>query len=535
MINIKQLSFQYPQTSHKVLDNVTLDIPEGTLTLVTGASGSGKSTLLRCINGLVPHFSGGVISGEIRVFGSDPIGEGVAVMAGKVGFVFQEPEAQFVFDTVEDEIVFSLENMGMSREDMDRSINQVLYELGLSDLRHRKINTLSGGEQQKVSIASALVAHPKVLVLDEPTSQLDPISADEVLKFMLDLKSQQNLTVLISEHRLERLLPYADLILNLAVNKTIHFGDPQQVLPEMDQVPPIIEIAQRFGLSPLPLTPETFPKISTDLLPSSNKQSHYDPTNKAEILLSVQKLINSFENRTILKEVDLDLQGGEILVLMGPNGSGKTTFLRSVLKLIPSSGDIFLNGVAIKNLHFSEVIQNIAYLPQNPNDLLFAESIIDELKITLKNHGRDFNSINYSKFLEHFGLADKGSQYPRDLSVGERQRTALAAITVHDPKIIFLDEPTRGLDYHAKRSLSGLFQQWRGQGKAILLVTHDVEFAAQLADRVAVLKRGQFIFVGSPADAFTKIHGYQTQTAQLFPNKGWITPKDIENTTKPSF
>ena len=194
-----------------------------------------------------------------------------------------------------------------------------------------------------------------------------------------------------------------------------------------------------------------------------------------------------------------------------------------------------LNGVDIKNLHFSEIIQNIAYLPQNPNDLLFAESIIEELKITMKNHRREINSINYFEFLDHFGLAEKGTQYPRDLSVGERQRTALAAITIHDPNIIFLDEPTRGLDYHAKRSLSDLFHHWRDQGKAILLVTHDVEFAAHLADRVAVLERGQLVFNGSPTDAFTLINGYQTQTAQLFPNKGWITPEDIENTAKQSF
>jgi len=535
MINFKRLSYQYPQSSHKVLDNVTIDIPAGTLTLVTGASGSGKSTLLRCINGLVPHFSGGIISGEIQVFGSDPIGEGVAVMAGKVGFVFQEPEAQFVFDTVEDEIVFSLENLGISRADMDRRINEVLNELDLSGLRHRKTNTLSGGEQQKVAIASALVAQPQVLVLDEPTSQLDPISADDVLKFMLALKTQRKLTVLISEHRLERLLPYADLILNLSEDKTIQFGDPQQVLPEIVQVPPIIEIARKFGLSPLPLKLETFPEISTDLLPSSNAQSNHSPKIEGETLLSVHNLNTSFSCRTILKEINLEIQGGEILVLMGPNGSGKTTFLRSVLKLIPSSGEIYLNGVDIQNLHFSEVIQNIAYLPQNPNDLLFAESVIDELKITLKNHGQDLTLINYSEFLDHFGLAEKMDQYPRDLSVGERQRTALAAITIHDPNIIFLDEPTRGLDYHAKRSLSDLFYQWREQGKAILLVTHDVEFAAHLADRVAVLERGQIIFVGSPTNAFTNIHGYQTQTAQLFPNRGWITPEDIENTTKPTF
>lgn len=534
MISFKQLSYQYPQSEHKVLDNVTLDIPPATLTLVTGASGSGKSTLLRCVNGLVPHFTGGTISGQIKVFGSDPITEGVEVMAGKVGFVFQEPEAQFVFDTVEDEIVFFLENMGISRIEMENMVTEVLQELQLSAYRHRKINEISGGEQQKVAIASALVAHPKVLVLDEPTSQLDPLSADEVLKFLLELKSQRNLTVLISEHRLERLLPYTDLIINLTSERSVNFGEPQKVLPKMTQVPPIIEVAKKLGLSPLPLTPAAFPKIRLDSYPSPNHQVNDPLIIDHETILSIHNLQTSLGNQSVLKEINLNLKRGEILVLMGPNGSGKTTLLRSVLKLIPSSGDIFLDKVDIQTLHFSEVIQKISYLPQNPNDLLFAESILDELKITLKNHGRSMNHTDLSAFLGLFGLSEKGDQYPRDLSVGERQRTALAAITIHQPQIIFLDEPTRGLDYLNKCALSDLFQQWRNQGKALLLVTHDVEFAAQLADRVVILESGKLKFVGSPITAFSTLPVYQTQTAQLFPNKGWITPQDIKyHSSKP--
>lgn len=527
MIEFNALSFKYPQSHHKVLDQVTLEIPPGSLTLVTGASGSGKSTLLRCINGLVPHFSGGTIAGQIRVFGLDPISEGVEVMAGKVGIVFQEPEAQFVSDSVEDEIVFSLENMGLPRAEMDQRLLEVLQELHLMDLRNKRVNEISGGEKQKVAIASALVAHPKVLILDEPTSQLDPISADELLKFIIDLQTRLNLTVLISEHRLERLLPYADLMINLTADQGVNYGTPQEILSTMVQVPPIIEIARKLGIKPLPLTPETFPNPIKDTLLPPIRSREVASSAEREPVLTIEHLSTSLNDEPILKDICLDLRQGEILVLMGPNGAGKTTLLRSILKLIPSSGDIYLDKNNIKDLHLSDIILKIAYLPQNPNDLLFAESIIDELEITLKNHSMEMNKTEIAEFLDHFDLREKGHRYPRDLSVGERQRTALAAITVHQPQIIFLDEPTRGLDYRAKRTLSDLFHQWRDQGKALLLVTHDVEFAAHLADRVVLLEVGKIIFNGEPITAFTQFPAYQTQTARIYPGRGWIVPEDV--------
>ncbi len=529
MIKFDAFSYQYPQSSSKVLEDVYLEIPAGTLTLVTGASGSGKSTLLRCLNGLVPHFTGGIISGRVTVFGSNPVADGVEVMASKVGFVFQEPESQFVFDTVEDEIAFTLENMGASRAEIELRITEVLDVLGLSPLRHRKINQISGGEQQKVAIASALVAQPVALVLDEPTSQLDPISADEVLQFIIDMKTRLNLTVLISEHRLERLLPYADLMVNLSPDHRVTCGTPQEVLTDMKQVPPIIEIAKRLGVSPLPLTPEAFPQTSLPTAPQAGtEQEQRDAALPGrESLLEIRHLTARLGENQVLNGIDLELRRGEMLVLMGPNGAGKTTLLRALLKIIPSSGKIMLQGQALDDLNFGEIIQTIAYLPQNPNDLLFAESVIDELKITLKNHDRIPNEANLMDFLEQFGLADKGSRYPRDLSVGERQRTALAAVTVHEPDIIFLDEPTRGLDYQAKKQLSALLHTWRENGKAILLVTHDVEFAAQLADRVMIIEEGRQIFLGAPEIAFTRFPAYQTQTARLFPGTGLITPENI--------
>lgn len=528
MIKISNLSFQYPNAAELALDNVNLEIQPGTLTLVTGESGSGKSTLLRCINGLVPHFSGGIIKGKIRVFGADPIKDGPESMAAKVGFVFQEPEAQFVFDIVEDEIAFTLENMGTPREEMHILINEVIDQMRLSDIRKKSIHNISGGEKQKVAIASALVSRPQVLILDEPTSQLDPTTAEEVLNLLVSLKSELGLTVIISEHRLERLLAYTDLIANLSADHQLKYDHPQNILPTMRQIPPVIMVGKQLNLSPLPLSPADFPDLIYKKQTPDETFTAEDKHTNDQPVLELKHISTNINKQTILSDVSLQLYRGEILTLMGKNGAGKTTLLRSILGLIPSEGERRLFGRDIHEINLAEVIEHIAYLPQNPNDLLFAESVLEELKITLTNHNLRKENNDLIKFLDKFGLQGKQDQYPRDLSVGERQRTALAAITVHEPRILLLDEPTRGLDYTAKKALSDILLGWRNDGNAIILATHDVEFAARIANRVAILKEGKMQFVGSPKIGFTQFPAFQTQIAQLFPGSGWIMPENIQ-------
>ena len=526
MINISHLFYQYPNTDNDVLKDVSLTISPGTLTLISGPSGSGKSTLLRCINGLVPHFSGGLIAGEIDVFGSNPIQDGTKEMSRKVGMVFQEPETQFVYDIVEDEIAFSLENFGIPRKIMHQQVSTVLKNLGLCHFRQRKIHTLSGGEKQKIAIASALVHHPKVLILDEPTSQLDPIAAANMLDFIASLKSKLGLTILITEHRLERLLPYADLLADLSPDGRLESGSPEEILMHMDQVPPIISIAKQIGVKPLPLKIEDFPNLE---LHRELNIIQKDPgeINTQTPVISTQNLTVNINMTKILDHIDFRLYEGEIHTLIGKNGAGKTTLLRSMMGLTPYEGRIQIFSHDADELGFRKVIQNLAYLPQNPNDLLFAESVLVEMQITLRNHQIHREISEIQGFLARFGLEEVSERYPRDLSVGERQRTALAAITIHEPEIIFLDEPTRGMDYEAKNTLRDQLIEWRDQKKAILVVTHDVEFAALIADRVTILDKGEILFTGSPKTAFTQFSEFQTQTAALFPETGWFTPDDI--------
>lgn len=527
MIKIKSLTFQYPGSNHSVLQNINLEIPGKSLTLVTGASGSGKSTLLRSINGLVPHFTGGCISGNIDVFGLDPIKDGPEKMATEVGFVFQEPEAQFIFDVVEDEIAFALENAGTPYQAMHTQVTTIIRELSLEDIRHKQIQQISGGEKQLVAIASVLVGGKKLLILDEPTSQLDPQTADDLLSLIGKMKDELGLTIIISEHRMERLLPYTDNLLHLEQDKSPIYGSPRQVFSQINLVPPIIEIAKKLNISPLPTRIEDFPDIPSPKLDSQkiledNKRSKTKPT-----ILTAEDVSVKFDQQTVLKSISFQLRKGEILDIIGPNGAGKTTLLRSILGLVPKTGQIFLNEEEIEQIDFSQIIKRIAYLPQNPSDLLFAETVQEELQISLKNHGMHKSQEELSSFLTKFGLEEKQDAYPRDLSIGERQRVALAAMTIIEPEIILLDEPTRGLDYKAKSTLKILLKAWTDKHIAILLVTHDVEFAASVADRVLILEAGEAKFIGHPRIAFTKFQPYQTQTARLFPESGWISPDDL--------
>jgi len=526
MIEFKDFSFQYPQSEKPLFNKVNLRIPSNSISLVSGPSGSGKSTLLRCINGIIPHFSGGTIAGKLSVFGADPIADGPAFMAKKVGFVFQEPEAQFVYDTVEDEIAFVLENFGIPYPEMHLRVTRVLKTFDLEHFRKEKMQNLSGGEKQKVALASVLVSQPEILLLDEPTSQLDPTSAKELLNFIVKIKSQFGLTVLISEHRLERLLPFIDYIINIDKSHIVHLGTPQEVLPEMQQVPPIIKIGKKLELSPLPLTVEKFPIIELDEKTPINDAENHEQAKEIHVALRLVNVSTQLNGKKILKNVSLELICGEIHVIMGPNGSGKTTLLRTLMGLIPSEGQRLLFGGSITDKPVSHITQEVAYLPQNPNDLLFAESVAEELEITLRNNNLPVDHKTLEVFLSRFGLNEKMYQYPRDLSVGERQRTALAAVTVHQPEILLLDEPTRGMAYENKNSLKNLLRAFREQNKAILLVTHDVEFAAELADRVSLLEKGKLTYTSNPRSFFKHHPNYRSQVSKLFPKTNWINLED---------
>lgn len=536
MITISSLTFTYPGAERSALKDINLQIPDGELCLVMGPSGSGKSTLLRCLNGLIPHFSGGNLTGSVRVNGLDPVLLTPREMSRTVGFVFQDPEAQFVVDRVEDEIAFSLENIAMSKDEMEVRVEEALSLLELTHLRSRRLETLSGGEIQRVAIAAALALKPQILALDEPTSQLDPHGAGEVLEALVQLNQQFGLTIILAEHRLERVIPYAGKIIHLS-EEYPHglIGTPREVLKQVELNPPMILLGKKFGWEPLPLTVEEareHARVSKMKLMGNKIQSRLFSTRNETLpaFIQVEDVEVNYGSIPALRGVGLHIYPGEITVMMGPNGAGKSTLLRAMVGLTPyQNGRILVNGKDIAGRTVADICQQVGYLPQDPNALLFADTVMEELLITLRNHHMDTSEANPLPgiLLDRLGLADKANCYPRDLSTGERQRVALGSILVTHPGALLLDEPTRGLDYSAKRTLLQLLRMWRDEGMAILLVTHDVELAAQMADRVILLENGLVSVDGKAHDVLPKSNTFSPQVARIYPNQGYLTAEEV--------
>jgi len=530
MIRFDKFGIQYPQAQQPALHNASLSIADGAFTLVIGASGSGKSTLLRAINGLVPHFTGGSVFGRVTTNGVDPIALGPQQMSAHVGFVFQNPDAQFVTDRVEDEIAFTLENAALPRQKMSIRVEEALDLLELSHLRRRRIDTLSGGQRQRAAIASAIALRPRILVLDEPTSQLDPKSADDVLQALLRLNHDLGLTIVLSEHRLERVAPFADQVVQLAgPYEPIVVGTARDVLATAQLAPAVVRVARRMRWAPLPLSVKEGRAFAARMrITAAPRRAHV--RDGAAVLIEARAVEAGYGATRALHEASLTLRRGEIVCMLGRNGSGKSTLLKCLIGLVrPTHGRITIDGRDTSRMSIAEAARSVAYVPQDPGALLFAETVADELRITLRNHGRTPTPEHIARTLEQFELAHLAEAYPRDLSAGERQRTALAALCVTQPQALLLDEPTHGLDYAAKQNLTRILHSMRDRDAAILCVTHDVEFAAALADRTVLMSEGRVLYDGAPDELLAHSPLFATQTARLFPDSGCLIPEDVHS------
>ena len=532
MIELRQVTYTYPDAHISVLRDLSLKVEEGEFLLLIGNSGSGKSTLLRCLNGLVPHFYGGTLSGTVHVAGHDPVALGPRGMSQVVGFVLQDPESQFVVDSVEDELAFAMENHNLAPSVMRKRVEEVLDQINISHLRHRKINTLSGGEKQRVAIGAVLTLQPQVLVLDEPTSQLDPQAAEEVLTTVQKLNADLGLTVILSEHRLERVVQYADRLVYLPGDGgSPVIGSPQEVLPQVDLEPPLVRLAKSLGWKPLPLTIKDGRRFARAMnLPPPHERRPLRPVDTVRsddgLMMRVKNVWFSYDGQEALRGVDLSVAPGEFVALMGRNGSGKTTLLKHIVGLLrPERGKVELFGEDIRSKDVEDIARMVGYVPQNPGSLLFADTLREELDFTRRSHGLETGG--YHDLLDSLHLSQHADSYPRDLSGGERQRAAMAAILVADPDIILLDEPTRGLDYHQKRALASFLAKKRQEGKAIVMSTHDVELVALCAERVVILAEGQVIVDGPARRVMSDSMVFSSQMAKLFGDDRFVTVDDV--------
>ena len=532
MIKLRQVTYAYPDTEAPVLKDLSLEVEEGEFLLVMGTSGSGKSTLLRCLNGLVPHFYGGTFRGEVRVAELDPLILGPRGMSRMVGFVLQDPESQFVVDSVEDELAFAMENHNVEPSVMRKRIEEVLDQINISHLRHRKINTLSGGEKQRVAIGAVLALQPQVLVLDEPTSQLDPQAAEEVLTTLQKLNADLGLTIVLSEHRLERVVQYADRLVYLPGSGGAPvIGSPQEVLPQVDLQPPLVKLAKNLGWQPLPLTIKEGRRFARAVrLPPPAAHPLTAPADPEPIdagsMLRMRNVWFSYDGQEALRDVDVSVAPGEFIALMGRNGSGKTTLLKHIVGLLrPARGKVELWGEDAKGKDVEDIARRVGYVPQNPGSLLFADTLRDELDFTRRSHG--LATGGYDDILQSLHLSRLVDSYPRDLSSGERQRAAMATVLVADPEIILLDEPTRGLDYDQKQTLADFLSSKQQEGKAIVMSTHDVELVALCAERVVIMAEGQIVVDGPARQVMSDSMVFSSQISKLFGDDRFITVDDV--------
>jgi energy-coupling factor transport system ATP-binding protein len=526
MIKFSRVSLIYPHSTTTVIEDLSFEISEGEMVLVMGHTGSGKSSLLRLVNGLVPHHTGGILAGEIIVDGRSTRTSKPGELAGIVGIVGQNPIATFVTDTVEEELAFGLEALNFPHDVMRKRVEEALDQVGLASLRNRNISTLSGGEQQRVAIAAALVMHPKVLVLDEPTSALDPVASEEILAILHRLVHDLSVTVILAEHRLERVIGYVDRILLIEGDGSSAIGTPSEILGKSDLVPPIVRLTRALHLDEVGTSTREVRRITEELrneLPDSIRPEHTFGT----VRVCAQKISVHYGPQEALKEVSLELRAGEITALMGRNGAGKSSLIKTLVGLIePSSGSIAIDGFNLKDLKQSERSHRIGYIPQEPGDLLYLTSVFDECQ-----RGDKDNKLPTGTTLEllHEMLPSiSPDSHPRDLSEGERLTLVLALVLAGSPQILILDEPTRGLDYSAKdRLMAYLFTRARERNTSILIATHDVEIVAEVADRTIFLADGEKVADGATLDVLLASPAFAPQVAKVMSPRRWLTVNDV--------
>jgi energy-coupling factor transporter ATP-binding protein EcfA2 len=517
VLSFDHVSYRYPGASAEALGDVSLAIEPGEFCVLAGLSGSGKSTLLRAAAGLVPHFHGGTFGGTVLVGGLDTRESGPAEIGAVAGTVLQDPETQIVMSTVRAELALAAENLGLSAGAIARAVEETALALGIGGLLDRATGELSGGELQRVALAAALVTRPRVVLLDEPTSQLDPVAGDELIWQLRRLNQESDTAVLLIEHRLERCLAAADRVLAMEEGRIVCDRDPRGFLewaateqPELQT--PGARLLGMLGLGPPPsgvkqaratlrrhdlLTPATMRPAPVPPAPEARRRSRLGSRrHRAEVALELRGVWHELhDGPAILRGVELGVAPGESVVLMGRNGAGKSTLLRHAAGLLePTRGRVRTSG-------------RVGLLMQNPGDYFLHECVGDEAPAAA---------------LESVGLTGLAERHPRDLSGGERQRLALAIVLGADEPaaVLALDEPTRGMDRAAKTRLSAWLRARAEAGLAVIVATHDVEFAAEFATRAVLLGDGRVIADGPIGELLSGGWYFATETARILDGTG---------------
>jgi cobalt transport protein ATP-binding subunit len=529
IVIVEDLTYTYPNSDEPALKDINLEIEAGEFVLLTGPSGCGKTTFCRTLNGLIPKFYNGTISGKVTVNGFDVSEHSTMELAQSVGLIFQNPDNQIFALTVEKDIAFGLENLGKSKEEMNREIDWAAEATGIEKLRNRATHELSGGQKQRLTIAGILAMHPKIIVMDEPTSFLDPVGAEHIFDVLNRLNKDHGMTIIIIEHRIDIAAKYVDRIIVFDKGMVRSDGIPEDILANEDTrllgvgIPRILELAKRFNDSDslfprLPLSainfyeqisgklsirdiPRIKDSIPDDLLALSGEHYHAP-------LIEARDLHFEYPgNVKALRGVNLTINKSDYIAIMGENGAGKTTLVKHFNGLLrPKSGSLIVDGEDISKKSVAQLARRIGLVFQSPDDQLFEESVEKEIGFALHNFGfkQDMIDKRVTWALNLLDISQYRDKSPFTLSGGERKRVAMASVLAWDPEILVLDEPTIGQDYGQKERLRHFLNQLRTQGKTVVIVTHDVEFVAESQPHIVLMAQGNVVAEGSTKEIMNR-------------------------------
>jgi energy-coupling factor transport system ATP-binding protein len=527
-----EVSYAYPKSEGLVLRDINLDITKGEFLGLIGPTGAGKTTLSMAFNAVVPQFYGGKFYGSIEVAGLDTLEHPISILSQHVGAVFEDPESQITSTSVENEIAFALENLKVPREIIRERIPRVLEAVRLSGTEEKHPHELSGGQKQRLAIAAALALQPDLMVLDEPTSQLDPIGSQEVFQTVRELNQTLGVTILMISHAAEEMAEYSDRIVLLSDGAIVKTGTPEEIYSDTRLLeahnlrPP--EVSQTFfnirgrGIS-FPDIPVRMEK-GLDLMKKLAGECPLDPpelsdnapdcgcgcnTDCTSPLIRIRDMKHVYPDGTeALHGINLDIQEGEYLLIIGQNGAGKSTMVKHFLKLLePTTGTVVIGGKDTKKLSMSDLAKNIGYVAQNPDNQIFNSSVEDEVAFALKNLGYSREEVDKrtTESLEAMGLLEERKKHPLSLPKGDRARVVIAAILAMHPDTIIFDEPTTGQDYQGAKYILEISKKLHNMGKTVIVITHHLYLMPDYAQRVVVMGKGTILLDSLIRDAYHSV------------------------------